>query len=86
MKSTLKQNEDYVDFQDDLIHYIDWLENNSIDHKDRIKVNALLMKWAEGTANVTISIEPYLLNYIKKKLLKKRNSNKLEQWLAKKLD
>lgn len=137
-----KTKQDYNDFEDDLLLYLNWLENNSIDHQDRVKVNALVLKWAEGTANVTISIESYLMGYVEKnpaflvlfiggwsrfvlknpdqkedlvkcnlagvnsfldfyekgkdygvvqdkkmgKLLKKRDNNKLEKWMEKKVN
>lgn len=137
-----KSKQDYLDFEDELLIYLDWLENNSIDHKDRIKVNALILKWAEGTSSVMITIESYIMDYVEKnpafmvlfigawsryvlqnpdqkddllqcnlaavnsfldfyekgkdfgvvkdkkveKLLKKRNSGKLEKWLDKKID
>jgi len=61
-----KTKQDYIDFEEDLLLYLDWLENNDIDHQDRIKVNALVLKWAEGTANVTISIESYLMDCVEK--------------------
>jgi len=137
-----KSKQDYIDFENELLVYLDWLENNSIDHKDRIKVNAAILKWAEGTSNVMITIESYIMDYSEKnpafivlfigawsrfvlqnpdqkddllkcnlagvncfldfyekgkdfgvrkdkkvgKLIKKRNANKLEKWLSKKID
>ena len=61
-----KTKQDYLDFEDELLVYLEWLENHSIDHKDRIKVNAVILKWAEGTSSVMITVESYLMDYVKK--------------------
>ena len=57
---------DYIDFEEDVLLYIDWLENNPLKHKDRKKVNAVVVAWLTGTPSVTISIHSYITTYTSK--------------------
>lgn len=61
-----KCDKDYAAFHDEALSYIEWLENNPIDHEKRNAANKILLVWLEGTPTVTVCIQFYLTDYIEK--------------------
>lgn len=62
----LETKEDHLNFEDNILEYISWLENNSLKHKKRKKINAVFLKWIIGTPTVSISLPKYVRDYTKR--------------------
>lgn len=64
----LESAEDYTNSESDILNCIHWLENTPVnqDSEKRTLANAFLMRWATGTPTVTISMESYQLDLVKK--------------------
>ncbi len=62
----LEDAEDYENIEPEILKLIDWLGNHSLDHKKRITANAHFVKWISGSANVTVELNPFVLDYSKK--------------------
>ena len=65
-KIEFQEKGDYDSFENAILKYIDWLETQPLDHKDRMGVNVLIFKWVEGTSNVTVSLYPFVMDCVKK--------------------
>ena len=63
---TFETPKDYEDFEKGIGLYVDWLQNNSLNHKERPRVNALMFRWIEGTPNVMIVLENSITRFSKK--------------------
>lgn len=63
---SFKSEQDYVDFHDEVLQYIHWLENRSLKHPDRAKANAIFFIWLEGTSSVTVTLNSFVVDYSKK--------------------
>ena len=62
----LEEAEDFVKIDAEILKLIDWLGNHHLDHKDRIKANAIFMRWITGSPSVTVGLDTYLMSYTKK--------------------
>lgn len=62
----LEVAEDYKNIQPEILQLIDWMGNHSLDHPQRTAANAHFVKWISGSPNVTIELDPFILNYSKK--------------------
>ncbi|MFK7771498.1 MAG: hypothetical protein AB8F94_05130 [Saprospiraceae bacterium] len=62
----LEEAKDYENIEPEILELIDWLGNHSLDHQKRTNANAHFVKWISGSANVTIELNPYVLEYSKK--------------------
>jgi hypothetical protein len=59
----LEKPEDYVKYEADVLKCIDYLENIPLDDESArtIAANAFLLKWIEGSPNVTIELNAYVV-------------------------
>ncbi|MBL4624892.1 MAG: hypothetical protein JKY42_07110 [Flavobacteriales bacterium] len=57
---------DFAKYHKEILSCIDWLENNALDHPARQKVNSFVMLWLEGSPNVSVEIDQYIIEYTKK--------------------
>lgn len=62
----LKKDADYAKYENDIIKCVDWLINTPINQQKtkRKEANAFLIKWLEGSPNVTIEIKPNIVNFL----------------------
>ncbi|MFK8008702.1 MAG: hypothetical protein AB8H03_20250 [Saprospiraceae bacterium] len=65
-ETALEIPKDYEKIEPEIIQLIDWLGNHSLDHEKRITANAHFVKWISGSSNVTVELNPFILDYSKK--------------------
>jgi hypothetical protein len=59
----LEKPEDYAKYEADVLKCIDYLESIPLDDESAktIAANAFLLKWMQGSPNVTIELNPYVV-------------------------
>lgn len=62
----LNSEQDFKDFEGEVLKYIDWLATHSLDDLQRADVNAALLIWISDTPTLTISLNSYVMDYTKK--------------------
>ena len=66
-KVKLEKPEDYAVYEPDILRCIDYLESSSLDQSDlRKEASAFLVTWLSGCPNVSVEIQPYVLELISK--------------------
>jgi hypothetical protein len=62
-----KSKEDFASYEPQIIQTAIWLESTPIDKEaaKRQQANAFLIKWLEGSPNVTIEIQAYVMDLAK---------------------
>lgn len=64
--ANLEVAKDYEKIEPEILKLINWLGNHSLDHEKRITANAHFVKWISGSSNVTVELNPFILDYSKK--------------------
>jgi hypothetical protein len=64
---TFEKPEDYAKYEMDILKCIDWLLNTPLNEQTvkRKEANAFVMKWISGSPNVTIEMNPKIVNFMK---------------------
>lgn len=62
----LKSEQDFKNFEGEVLKYVDWLATHSLNDPQRADVNAALLTWISDTPTLTISLSSYIMDYTKK--------------------
>ena len=64
----LKQESDYMKYEDDVLNGINWLENTSIQEQitKRENTSAFVLKWIMGTPTISIGLQAFQIDLTKK--------------------
>lgn len=71
-----KTKEDYGTHQANVLKTIEWLKSTPLSHPQRPQANAYLLKWAEGSPTVSITLQSYVMN------LADKNPDFLMLWIG----